>query len=142
MPDPLVIHTDLDAYLQAWYKAALAARTEPVCAGVEVVTQEPPPGATFPKKLLVVRDDGGPSLSIVTAERAVGLDVLAGSKTNPKDANDLIRIILAITPSLAVPGTPVAAVPEVNGPFKVDEAQDRARRYGTATLILAGSPLA
>ncbi len=147
MADPLVVDSDLELFLTTWYRAALAARPEPVCAGVEVDNKEPSTG-TFPARLLVIRDDGGPATSAVTGERSVGFTVLAGSKLAPKDANDLIRIVLALVvqiPAPDVPGqsprNPVSAVLERNGPFSVVEEQDRARRFATVTFAVTPEPL-
>lgn len=155
MADPLVVNSDLELFLTSWYRtalqgseaAAVAARIGAqagLLSGVEVdnkETAEPP----FPEKLLVIRDDGGPETSPVTGERSVGLSVLAGTKLAPKPANDLIRVVLALTvllPAPDVPGqsprNPISAVLERNGPFPVDEAQDRARRF--ATVVFAVTP--
>lgn len=146
MADPLVIDSDLELFLTGWYRAALAARPEQVCAGVEVDNKEPSTGA-FPSKLLVIRDDGGPATSQVTGERSVGFTVLAGSKLAPRDANDLIRIVLALVVLIPAPDggesprNPVAAVLERNGPFPVVEEQDRARRFATVTFAVTPEPL-
>jgi len=141
--DPLVIQADLELFLTQWYRTALAARPEAVCRDVEVVNREPGPGEDFPERLLVIRDDGGPDTSVISAERDVGLSVLAGTKENPKDANDLARIVHALRtqiPAVAA-GNPVAAVLASNGPFPVAESQPRARRYITVRFAIAGTLL-
>lgn len=158
MADPLVIDSDLELFLTSWYRtalagpdaAALAARlgADPdLLTGVEVDNKEPSP-ERFPAKLLVIRDDGGPATSPVTGERSVGLTALAGSKLAPKDANDLIRVALALVvliPAPDVPGqtprNPVSAVLERNGPFAVIEEQDRARRFATVVLAVTPQPI-
>lgn len=158
MADPLVIDSDLELFLTGWYRtalagadaAALAARvgaSAGLLTGVEVDNKEPSTG-TFPAKLLVIRDDGGPSTSAVTGERSVGFTVLAGSKLAPKDANDLIRIVLALVvliPAPDAPGqsprNPVSAVLERNGPFPVVEEQDRARRFATVVFAVTPQPI-
>ena len=139
MADPTVIHSDLELFLTTWYAVALAARPESVCRGVEVGNSEPG-GAPFPKRLLVIRDDGGPDTSILTGTRNVGLSVLAD---NAKDAADLAAIVHALRvqiPSTA-PGNPVAAVLGSLGPYRVPESQPRARRYMTLTLGVVGTAL-
>jgi hypothetical protein len=145
--DPAVIHDDLELFLIGWYREALAARPEPVCQDVEVDIVEPADGV-FPEKLLVIRDDGGPTTSLLTAERAVGMSVLAGSKTAPKDANDLIRIVAALANQVPSPNqtgneprNPVAALVDINGPLKVAENQDRSRRYITVTYVVTADAL-
>lgn len=143
MADPLVIHADIGLFLVDWYRAAIAARPEDVCRDVEFDTQEPEPGQPFPKKLVIIRDNGGPDTSIITAERDIGISVLAGTKQNPTDANDLARIIHALRtqiPAVAT-GNPVAAVIASNGPYAVPEAQPHARRYIGLTLSVTGTEL-
>jgi hypothetical protein len=155
--DPLVIDSDLELFLTGWYRTALAGTEAALLAarigassglltGVEVDNKEPadPP---FPAKLLVIRDDGGPASSQVTGERSVGLTVLAGSKLAPKDANDLIRIVLALVVLIPAPDAgetprnPVSAVLERNGPFPVVEEQDRARRFATVVFAVTPQPI-
>lgn len=139
MSDPLVVHTDLELFLCDWYRVALAARPEPVCQGVEVGNREPDEGE-FPAKLLVIRDDGGPDTSLLTAQRNVGLSVLAGTHANPSEAIQLALIVHALRSQIPSPdpANPVAAVLSSNGPYAVQEAQDRARRYMTFGLSVVG----
>ncbi|TFC30111.1 hypothetical protein E3O55_08490 [Cryobacterium sp. MDB1-18-2] len=143
MADPLVIHDDLELFLTGWFRAALAARPEPVCRNVSVTNVEPEPGEVFPEKLLVIRDNGGPDTSLISAERDIGLSILAGTKDNPKDANDLARIVHALRsqiPAIAA-GNPVAAIIASNGPYPVPENRPTARRYLTMTLVVVGALL-
>jgi hypothetical protein len=141
--DPLVVHADLEQFLCAWYRTALAARPEAVCRDVEVDNSEPAPGTGFPAKLLVIHDFGGPDTSVISAERDVGLSVLAGTKDSPYEANELARIVHALRsqiPSVDA-SNPVAAVLKSIGPTPVDESQQRARRYISLTLSVVGSLL-
>lgn len=142
MPDPAVVHDDLELFLTAWYRAALAARPEEVCQGVEIDNREPT-GDNFPDRLLVIRDDGGPDTSILTGTRTVGLSVLAGDPENPKDAADLAAIVHALRTQIPStdPDNPVAAVLGSLGPYRVPESQPRARRYMTFTLSVVGKAL-
>lgn len=131
MADPLVIHDDVALFLTTWYRAALAARPEPVCQGVSVDVAE-----TDAARQLIITDLGGPDTSIVTAERDVNLSILAGTKENPKDANDLARIVHGLRTQIpaAAPGNPIAAVLASSGPFPVPESQPKARRLITVTF--------
>lgn len=157
MADPLVIDSDLELFLTVWYRTALGSAyaaalatkigaSSELLTGVEVDNKEPPTG-TFPAKLLVIRDDGGPATSAVTGERSVGMTVLAGSKLAPKDANDLIRVVLALVVLIPAPNVgetprnPVSAVLERNGPFPVVEEQDRARRFATVVFAVTPQPI-
>jgi hypothetical protein len=141
--DPLVVHDDLEMFLTAWYRTALAGRPEPVCEDVVVDRVEPGPDEEWPEKLLVIRDDGTARTSFLTGEASIGLTVFAGSKQNPKDAKDLARIVLALAAGVpsADPENPVAALLDSNGPYMVPEAQPRARVYSNVSLAVAGRAL-
>jgi hypothetical protein len=136
--DPLVIHDDLELFLCAWYRNALAARPEDVCRDVVVSNTE-----TNDPKQLIIQDNGGPDTSIISAERDVGLSILAGTVELPQDANDLARIVHALRTQIPAvePGNPVSAVIASNGPYAVPENQPKARRYISLTLAVAGTPL-
>lgn len=140
MADPLVIMDDLELWLTSWFRSALAARTEPFLAGFKVDRTEPA-YTELPARLLVVRDDGTSSESLLTGEASIGLTVLAATRENPKDAKDAARVILALARSIPAPRTPVAAFRGSNGPFLVADASPRARVYMTLTLAVAGRAL-
>lgn len=138
-----VIHADLELFFTAWLRAQLAARTEPVCAGVMVDNKEPLPGKPWPSKLVVIRYDGSSTGEIITDDAALGVTVYAGTKGLPKDANDLSRIVRALIDDSArvEPGNPVAAVRSSTGPVPVPDEGEKAARYLTFELTVVGSPL-
>lgn len=127
-------------YLTGRLRREVAARPESYCSGVQVGNKEPGPNVPFPKRLIVVRDDGGPATSLVTAERQTGISVLC---ENELDADNLAAMVLAIATDVAdmEPGNPIAAVLESNGPYAVPEEQPRFRRYMTVTYSVAGKAL-
>lgn len=144
MTDPAVLYDDLELFLTSWYRVALEARPEPVCADVEVVRVEPDGDAsTWPKKLLVIRDDGATDSSFITAEASVGMTVLAGTKANPKDAKDLARIVHALAAQIPSgdPANPIAALLSRVSPVLVAESQPHARAYIPVTFAVAGRAL-
>jgi hypothetical protein len=140
-----VIHGDLELFLTGWYRAAFADREEDYTVEVEFDRVEPPPGQPFPKRLVVIRDDGGNDTSVVTMERSVGITALAGTKEDPRDALNIVRMCLALATRIPgiEPGNPVAALVENSrtGPFLVPEEQPHARAYGTLSLVTFGQPL-
>lgn len=135
-----VIHSDIVLFLTTWFRAAIAARPEAYCQGVRVSNKE-----TDLNKgpLVVILDNSGPRLSVISAERTIGISVLAGTKDNPKPAVDLALMVEALCSRLPglQPGNPVAAVTETRGPFAVAEASTVARQYLTVDLIVTGTPL-
>ncbi len=135
--DPILVHDDIEHYLIRRFRELLAARPEPVCAGVAVDRVEPSGEATaWPAKVLVIRDDGTTDLELHTGEVSVGFTVLAGTRRMPKDAKDLAAIVRALIKKLPSPDpdNPVSAVTGCFGPTLVTENEDRARAYVTATL--------
>lgn len=140
---PRVIEADVELFLTGWLRRELALRPEPYCQGAEVSNREPEADEEFPERLVVIRYDGGPGTSLVTTEADVGVSVLAGTKSNPRDANDLARMVKALLNDCAAveAGNPVSAVLASNGPYPVTEDQPRARRYMTFTLALVGQEL-
>jgi hypothetical protein len=140
----VTVHDDLEMYLCAWFRGALAARPEAVCQGVEVVRVEPSgPVESWPARLLIIRDDGTSDTGLLTGSASVGLSVLAGTRENPHDAKELARIVRGLVATIPSgdPNNPVAAVLGRNGPFLVSEPQPRARVYQTAELAVVERPL-
>jgi hypothetical protein len=142
---PRVLPADVVLWLTGWLRAELAALAPryPVCSGVVVRDKEPGPDETFPAKLVVVTLVSSVDTSIITSEDDYGVSTLAGTLENPKDANDLSKIVHALMKDSAgtQPGNPIAAVIASNGPYAVPEEQPRARRYSTYTLSTVGSAL-
>lgn len=132
---------DLELWLTTYLRAALAA--EGVAAQV---SNKEPSDLKLPlsKPLVVIRDDSGPRLSQVTFDRSLGVSVLAGTRTNDKQAADVARLVMAIMtdePIITAAGSPVAAIEwdGCNGPYPVTEELDVARRYGTVQYTIVGS---
>lgn len=137
-----VMFADLELWLVGWLRGRLAARPEPICAGVTVNNKEPT--GEFPAKLVVVREDGITRTGLVTGEASIGVTVFAGTKSLPQPANELVRMVRAIIEDCpgAEPGNPVAAVVDSTGPFAIPEDGPSARRYLTFNLAVVGVPLA
>lgn len=138
-----IIHDDLELWLAGWLRVRLAARPEAVCQNVTVDNKEPAPNDTWPKRLVVIRDDGSTEDELIVDSAALGVTVYAGTKVLPKEANDLARIVRALIRDSArvEPGNPVAHVERSAGPFKVDDERPEARRYLTFELKVVGSAL-
>lgn len=134
------IYSDLELFLASWYRPRLEAHPEELLHGFEVDNKETANGP-FPAKLLVIRDDSGPA-DFYIGERALGLSVLMDNKQRPGDAKKALSIILGMLWDLPAPSAgesprnPIASIETVNGPYPIDEAQDRARQYGTATVLV------
>ena len=134
-----VIFPDLEAYLVRRMQADLDARDEECARDVLVDRREPDPSDPFPDRLVVVRDDSGDT-GFITGDRSVGISVLCADEG---DCADLSRLVMAL--AWQVPGlergNPVTVTQSSNGPFWVEEAQPRFRRYMTFVYGVAGEPL-
>lgn len=138
---PSVLWPDLEAWLVDYVRDVVL-----VDAGLEAeISNKEPADDPFPAALVVLRDDGGPKTSMITAQRSVGVTILAGTQRLDAPAKDLSRPILgALTdedlPLLGGPSCPIASVDDFNGPYTVPEEQDRTRLYFTVTYTVVGSP--
>lgn len=134
-----VIYSDLEMFLTGFIRAELAAVGTALAKDVFVSNQFPSPARP---KTVVVRDDSGPSTSVITREPTVGITVLAGSDPSQgKEATDLALLVQAVVSDCAraAPGNPVAAVLESTGPYKVPDETGQPRRYMTFTLSVTGA---
>lgn len=137
MSEPAVIYDDPELFLTTWYRAALQARPEAVCADVSVDRTE----GNHPKQL-IIRDDGTSRESFLTGQLSIGLTVLAGTKGRPDDAKDLARIVLALASRIPFddPSNPFTALLDFNGPSMVPEDATYARVYTAVTFGVSGRP--
>lgn len=122
----------------------LAARGESAAADVSVWRVLPPKGERS-KRMVTVRDDGGP-VEGVQSRRRLGFNVWAESSVK---AERLALICMGLVGSMA-DGSPVTAVDSVSGPFEVLEASKDlltvdgdtlAHYYFSARVSVRGSDL-
>lgn len=134
-----ILPPDMELWLTGYLRATLEADGE----DVEVDAKEPDELTTpLERPLIIVRDDSGARTEAITFDRQVGVSVLAGTRTDDREARRLSRLVYAIATdtdiALAV-GSPVAAVTGANGPYAVAEDQDVSRRYFTVSYSVVGS---
>ena len=110
---------------------------------VEVDSKEPR-GLRTPlsRPLVVIRDDSGQRVSVVSYRRQVGISVLAGTRSDDALARRLALAVYAVATDDAIAlaaGSPVAAVTDSMGPYAVDDDHDVARRYLSAEYVVVGT---
>lgn len=132
---------DLELWLTGFTRGFLAADG----LAADVSNKEPAEG-DFPEAVVVIRDDGGAKLSLITSQRSVGVSVLAGTRLWDKPAKDLARVVFSVLtdddlPIVGGSSCPIASVDEHFGPYTVAESQDRTRVYFTVTYTVVGSPV-
>lgn len=134
-----ILPPDMELWLTGYLRAALEADGE----DVEVDAKEPDELTTpLERPLIIVRDDSGARTEAITFDRQVGVSVLAGTRTDDREARRLARLVYAIATDTDVAlaaGSPVAAVTGANGPYAVAEDQDVSRRYFTVSYSVVGS---
>lgn len=131
--------------LEDWFTQFVRAEAAAAGLNVEVGNKEPATLALpLARPLIVIRDDSGERLSHVTFDRSIGASVLAGSRLDDGEANDIARWLASVLFDENLPlatDSPIAAVvwDGCNGPYAVPESLDVARRYMTAQYVAAGS---
>lgn len=137
---PGVVHEDIEAVVLAYLKAALMARLEPYAASVTVRNRVPDESATQPwptsKRLVVVRDDGGPALGDVRAVARLGIRVWGPSEAETTDLANLVSALVASMENVGPVRSSVAA-----RPYDVAEPSERPHMYFTAELVVRGKNL-
>jgi hypothetical protein len=135
-----VIHADVEAVVVGHLRTALAARSEPFAANVTVRNRVPDETASQPwptsKRLVVVRDDGGPSLGDVRAVARLGVRVWGADEA---EASDLANLVSALVASMENVG-PVRRSDSAR-PYEVTEQSGRPCFYFTSELVVRGSSL-
>jgi hypothetical protein len=135
--NPQVIFPDVEKVLVAGLKAALKERKELCTHGVEISTIKPAPDKKpYPKRIIVIRGDGGPELDDVRKIERVGVNIWAD---NYADASDLARITEALMKQLT--GAEIKKVEIILSPVRVDEEGPQEHRYLTLEVTTKGTPL-
>lgn len=143
-----VVHADLELWAGAWIRAR-AAR---IVAGTGltlawVSNTERGAAAGGPVKAgevhVILRDDSGSRRDLLLKDNALGVTVLGYSRRDQpavrRVAERLVAIVEAEAPTDAA--SPIADVPDVNGPYTVPSSNDEARLYAALSVTLVGSPL-
>jgi len=108
-----VVFPDVELWATTYLRAALAARSEPVAAGVGVANDK---AKTSAVKKVVVRRDGGPQRGLFDFPR---LTVRVWAPVE-QDASDLARLVQALL--IVSPGSgPVVAATSLSGPQGVPD---------------------
>ncbi|BDZ40823.1 hypothetical protein GCM10025865_01220 [Paraoerskovia sediminicola] len=135
---PAIIWPDIEAEFIAHMAPALQARTEPYAADVAVRNRVPDErGDAWPPsgRLVVVRDDGGPTTPDVRATARLGVQVWAASEA---EASDLANLVMALTGGWR---SPTVRQSNPSRPFSATEESGRPKQYFTAELMIRGRAL-
>ena len=120
-------YDDLELWLTGWLRPQLTAWSP-------WVDRKFPGTDWTPGYAVVVRDDSGPDLSIVTAQRVAGVTVV-GPEVSYQQTAQLAQRVSTLLRSVA--SSPVAACVAVRGPYS-QPAVGRVEFYLTADLIVVG----
>lgn len=132
-----ILHADVEAEFIGYLTSALLARPEAYAAGVSVrnrVPDERVGGVAWPAsgRLIVVRDDGGPTTPDVRATARIGVRVWGPTEA---DTADLALLASALVGAWR---SPTVRASRPTRPYSVTEESGRPARYFTAELIVRG----
>ena len=131
---PAIAPPDVILWATTYFRAALAARPEPVAQAAFVSDEVPNPRVPV---MVVIESDGGPRLDYVRSAVRLRFQVWAGSK---KDATDLALIVYALAAACPT-GVPVCAVSALAGPWRVADESGQPKQFLTAELVVRGATL-
>ena len=124
-----VIFPDLELWLTGWLRARIP--------GAFISNRFPDPGSDI-TRYVIVRDDSGPD-AMATAQRSVGITVLAESDTASSELARTVAALLRTSPAVEA-GNPVASVDAIRGPYRIITNTSRSEYYLTADLVIVGEP--
>lgn len=129
-----IVFPDIELTLTGILRAALAARSEPVAAGVYIGNQLP---STMPDKAVTIRRDGGPQLDLVRDSARVGINVYGQSVKQTNDLAALVRALLYANQHTA----PLLRVDRLTGPSPVNGPGEKPQVYLTGEVVVRGAPI-
>ena len=133
----LILHADVEAEFIGYMTSALQARPESYATDVAVrnrVPDERAGGTPWPTsgRLIVVRDDGGPTTQDVRATARIGVRVWGADDAETADLALLASALVGAWRS------PTVRVSQPTRPYSVTEESGRPARYFTAELMIRG----
>lgn len=132
----VILHVDIEAEFIGYMTSALQARPEAYAAGVTVRNRVPTEAASEPwpasKRLIVVRDDGGPTTGDVRATARLGVRVWGSTEAETTDLALLASALVGAWRS------PTVRASRPTRPYSVTEESGRPARYFTAELTIRG----
>lgn len=128
-----VILPDIEAVLVPYLSTALAARSEPYAAGVDVSTLLPDPR---PERAVTVRDDGGGRPGDVRGTCRVGVNVWGGTDAEAMDLGNLVSALIVDARNHG----PIRDA-SATRPMRIADESGQPHVYLTAELIVRGVSL-
>lgn len=118
-------------------EALAAAYLRPFLTGVYVSRSIPDPDAGGARaRMVIVRNDGGPSVSLVTRVQRLGIRCFAPT---PEEADQLADDV-NYRMQQADGNAPFVRVTQTGGPYPVDEPSGASVRYATYEALTRGTP--
>ncbi len=128
-----IVYPDAELVLTGRLRTELAARPELYAASAFVSNSVPNPRRDY---MVIIRRDGGPEGELRDQAR-ISLQVWAKTE---KDANDLARLVVALTKTFA-DGSPIVAVVPNSGPMAIPDESGQPLRYIVADFHTRGDAL-
>lgn len=131
MGDPVVLFEDAEKWWVTYLDAGLTARSELYADGVYVSTSIPDPRIATPARMVIVRRDGGPELTVASELVRLGINVYAATD---EDVANLTILVRALVKAAAGDG-PVRKT-TVNGHLSLPNEDTYRRRYFAAEAVM------
>ena len=128
MSAAVVEYDDIELLLGSYLRAHLTA-------WAPLVDRRFPAPTWTPGYAVVIRDDGGADLSLITGSRIVGFTVIGPAHQQTAQLAQRVATLIRALPEAA--SLPVVAA-TVRGPYSLDAATTRAEFYLSADLIAVG----
>lgn len=134
-----ILWSDIETEFIGYMGPALDARPEAFTADVAVRNRVPNESTTQPwptsGRLIVIRDDGGPTTQDVRATARLGVRVWAPTEA---ECSDLANLVVALVRGWR---SPVVRRTQPTRPYSVTEESRRPAMYFTAELMIRGRAL-
>lgn len=134
MSVPGIVFADLELAITGHLRTALAARPEPVCAGVHVSIAVPNPRQS---RMVIVRRNGGRRLDATRESARFGVQVWGATFAEAVDLGNIVRALMQALPD----GAPILSAAELSAFSPVDDESGQPMRFGTFEVTARGTTL-
>lgn len=123
----VILFADIEAWAVDYLRDALDGRLEPYTSGVYVSNEVPKVRAD---RMVIVRRDGGPRITIVTELARLTIRVWARTDADATDLTNMVRALIAASPGVGQ----VRKAEEIGGPVTIPDQSEQPQRLFTVQL--------
>lgn len=123
----VVIFADIEAWACDYLRAGLVARAEPYTDDVYVSNTVPHPRR---ERMVIVRRDGGPRITVATELARLTVRVWAGNDGDVADLTNMVRALIGASPGEGN----IRKAEEIGGPVTIPDQSEQPQRLFTVQL--------